>query len=79
MPQTFKECVTVFFIRCIDVGLNCNCIIYGTSENNVVNSAITHMYEYHAINPEEMTTCMKSKICKNIHKFNANELHHLSV
>ena len=72
-PQTFEACVT-HFIRCVDVGLNCDCIIYGISENNVVNSAIIHMYEYHAINLEEMTTCMKLKIGKNIHKLRINEL-----
>ena len=27
------------------------------------------MYEYHAIIPEEMTTCMKLKIRENIHSY----------
>ena len=31
------------------------------------------MYEYHAIQPEEMTTCMKLKISENIHKLRTNE------
>lgn len=30
---------------------------------------ITHMDEYHAIIPEEMTTCMKLKIKENIHSY----------
>jgi hypothetical protein len=30
---------------------------------------IMHMDEYHAIVPEEMTTCMKLKIRENIHPY----------
>jgi predicted small metal-binding protein len=68
-PQTFEEyAATTFYIRCADVGLNCDCVIHGTSENNAVSSAIVHMYEYHSINPKEMTTCMKLKISESIHK-----------
>jgi hypothetical protein len=33
-----------------------------------MENAIVHMFEYHAINPEEMTTCMKLKIIEKIHK-----------
>ena len=32
-----------------------------------MQNAVIHMYEYHAIIPEEMTTCMKLKISENIH------------
>lgn len=78
-PQTFEECATTFFIRCADVGLDYDCIIYGNSKNKVMNSTVVHIYEYHAINPEEMTTCMKLKISENIHKLRINELHYLSV
>jgi predicted small metal-binding protein len=71
--QTYgEECVTTFFIRCADVGLNCDCIIYGDSEIKAVNSTIVHMYEYHAINPEEMTTCMNLKIRENIHTYTSD-------
>lgn len=56
-----------FYIRCADVGLNCKCLIYGTSENNIIHSTVAHMYEYHAIKPDEMTACMKIKINRNIH------------
>jgi hypothetical protein len=31
-----------------------------------MKNAIVHMFEYHAINSKEMTTCMKLKICENI-------------
>jgi predicted small metal-binding protein len=72
MFQTYGECVTTFFIRCADVGLNCDCIIYGDSEIKAVNSTIVHMYEYHAINPEEMTTCMNLKIRENIQTYTSD-------
>jgi hypothetical protein len=32
----------------------------------VVYNTILHMLEYHAIKPEEMTTCMKLKILESI-------------
>ena len=49
-----------------DVGLNCNSVIYGTNEENVVESTMIHMFEHHAIQPEEMTACMKVKIKENM-------------
>ena len=54
-----KNCIQLFCIRCDDVGLYCNCIIYGISEEQVIYNTIIHMFEYHAINPAEMTTGMK--------------------
>ncbi len=55
-----------FILRCADVGLDCNCVIFGSSEENTMDNTIMHMFEYHAINPEEMTTCMKLKIKENV-------------
>ncbi len=34
-----------------------------------MDTMIIHMYECHAINPEEMTTCMRLKIRENIHLY----------
>ena len=31
-----------------------------------MDETVIHMYEYHAINSEEMTTCMKIRIRDNI-------------
>lgn len=64
----FEGYERVFCIRCRDVGLICNCIIFGADENEAMENAIVHMFEYHAIKPEEMTTCMKLKISKNIYE-----------
>jgi predicted small metal-binding protein len=55
-------------VRCRDVGLICNRIIFAASENEAMEKTIVHMFEYHAINPEEVTTCMKLKISENIYE-----------
>jgi predicted small metal-binding protein len=79
VSRIYEECITVFFIRCADIGLNCDCIIYGNSQNKAVNNTIAHMHDYHAISPEEMTTCMKLKINENVHKLHTNELNYLTT
>ena len=66
MSQTPEELLRSFFVRCSDVGLNCDYVIFGTSEEKVMDTMIIHMYECHAINPQEMTTCMRLKIKENI-------------
>ena len=58
-----------FFVRCSDVGLDCSYAIFGDDEYSIMKNAISHMYEYHAIDPEEMTTCMRIKIMKNMHLY----------
>lgn len=58
MSQTSEDLLGSFFVRCSDVGLDCECTIFGESEDKVKDTMITHMYEYHAIIPEEMTTCI---------------------
>jgi predicted small metal-binding protein len=67
MAQAQEHCIQqLFTVRCSDVGLDCNCLIYGIDEESVIGNTILHMYEYHAIEPEEMTTCMKLKIKENV-------------
>ena len=67
MSQAYEDCIQLFCVRCEDVGLDCNCTIYGISEEIVVDNTIIHMTEYHAIKPEEMTTCMRMKIREKMH------------
>jgi predicted small metal-binding protein len=69
MSQTSEDLLRSFFVRCSDVGLNCDCIIFGKSEETVMDTMIIHMDEYHAISPREMTTCMRLKIRENIHPY----------
>jgi predicted small metal-binding protein len=66
MSQTPEELLRSFFVRCSDVGLKCDYVIFGTSEEKIMDTMIIHMYECHAINPQEMTTCMRLKIKENI-------------
>jgi predicted small metal-binding protein len=54
-------------LACRDVGLDCNEIIKGTTEEYVLKHAEEHSCEIHAIKPEEMTSEMKDKIKYNIH------------
>ena len=67
MSQTYEDCIQIFCIRCQDVGLDCNFIIYGISEENVIYNTILHIFEYHAIEPNEMTIGMGLKIMENVH------------
>lgn len=48
MFQIFEDCIRSFCIRCEDVGLDCNCIIYGNTAEKVVDETFMHMFEYHA-------------------------------
>jgi predicted small metal-binding protein len=67
MSLAYKDCTQLYCVRCEDVGLDCSCIIYGINEGQVTETTILHLFENHAIQPEEMTTCMKLKIKTNIH------------
>jgi predicted small metal-binding protein len=53
-------------LSCRDVGLDCDFVMEGVSEEEVLNKAQRHAYEVHAIKPEEMTSDMKVKIQENI-------------
>jgi predicted small metal-binding protein len=66
MSQTYDDCIQLFCVYCKDVGLDCNYSIYGTGEQTVIDNTILHMFEAHAIKPEEMTTCMKQRILECI-------------
>jgi predicted small metal-binding protein len=69
MPQISEGMLRFFTIRCSDVGLDCEYVIFGDSEPRVMQNAVIHMYEHHAIVPEEMTTCMKLKIRENVYSY----------
>jgi predicted small metal-binding protein len=53
-------------LACRDVGLDCDFVMEGVSEEEVLNKAQQHAYEVHAIKPEEMTSELKVKIQENI-------------
>ena len=54
-------------IECKDIGLKCDRIIRNQTEDGVVSKVMEHLWEGHAIKPEEMTSEMKAKIKDNIH------------
>jgi predicted small metal-binding protein len=64
MSQAIEDNVKLFCVRCVDVGLDCNYVIFGISEENAMENTLTHMFDYHAIyvDPEEMTMYMKLKM-----------------
>ncbi len=55
--------------RCVHVGLDCDCVMNGATEEDVMRKAIEHIWQYHATKPEEMTSEMKVKIKENIQTF----------
>jgi hypothetical protein len=40
--------------------------MYGMNEEIVIDITILHMFEHHAVKPEEMTACMRLKIEENV-------------
>ena len=53
-------------LACRDIGLDCDYIIEGEREQDIINNAKQHIWEVHAIKQEEMTSEMKAKITQNI-------------
>ena len=74
MSQTYDDFSRSFCILCSDVGLNCDCVIFGNRVENVVDRTISHMFEYHAINPEEITSEMMWKIRNNVHESRTRQI-----
>jgi predicted small metal-binding protein len=67
MSQLIEVTARLFCVRCADVGLDCSYVVYANTEKSALDKTTVHMFEYHAISPEEMTTCMKLKIKENVH------------
>jgi predicted small metal-binding protein len=53
-------------LSCRDIGLDCDQVILGDSEEAVIDRAVKHAWEAHAISDKEMTSEMKSRIKENI-------------
>jgi predicted small metal-binding protein len=54
-------------LACRSVRLDCDYIIKGMTEEEVLKHAKQHYSEIHAIEPEEISSEMKVKIKDNIH------------
>lgn len=74
MSQRYEDLPQLFTVRCSDVGLDCNCVVLGDSEEKAFDKTISHMDEYHAINPEEMTSEMKVKIEERVYQSRAQRV-----
>jgi predicted small metal-binding protein len=53
-------------LACRDIGLDCDYIIKGETEEEIMKNAVQHAWEIHAIKPEEITSEMKVRIKDNI-------------
>jgi len=53
-------------VECRKIGLDCNYVIEGETEEELIRNAVNHAWERHAIKPDEMTSEMKAKIKENI-------------
>jgi len=53
-------------LACRSVGLDCDYIIKGMTEEELLKNAEQHYSEIHAIEPEEITSEMKVRIIDNI-------------
>lgn len=58
----------MYSVSCREVGLDCDYISKGESEEETMKNALQHFWEIHAIKPEEMTSEMRIKIKNNIRK-----------
>ena len=54
-------------LACRSVGLDCDYIIKGMTEEEILKNAKQHYSEIHAIEPEEISSEMKVKIKNNIY------------
>ena len=56
-------------LTCRDVGLDCEFVMDGSTEEDILNKANDHAWKVHAIKPEEMTSEMKVKIRNSIKEY----------
>jgi predicted small metal-binding protein len=61
----------IVFLSCREVGLDCDHVSEGESEDETMKNALHHFWDVHAIKPGEMTSEMRIKIKENIHKSSA--------
>jgi predicted small metal-binding protein len=48
------------------LGLSCDYVFQAETEEEIMKKTVEHIWEHHAIKPEEMTSEMKVKIKENI-------------
>lgn len=58
---------TVMEMKCKDVGFNCDYVVKGNNEQEIMQNAAAHAERDHGIKPADITEDLKSKIRANIH------------
>jgi predicted small metal-binding protein len=53
-------------VSCGQLGLSCDYVFQAETEEEIMKKTVEHIWEHHAIKPEEMTSEMKVKIKENI-------------
>ena len=69
IKQNFLIIETMKRLACRDVGLDCEFVMDGSTEEDILNKANDHAWKVHAIKPEEMTSEMKVKIKDSIKEY----------
>lgn len=54
-------------MKCRDVGYDCNYVVKGNSEQEIMQNAAAHAQRDHGMKPEDITEDLKSKVRANIH------------
>lgn len=58
---------TIMEMKCKDVGFNCDFVVKGNSEQEIMQQAAVHAQKDHGMKPEDITEDLKNKIRANIH------------
>ncbi len=58
---------SVMEMKCRDVGFNCDFVVRGDSEQEIMQQAAAHAQRDHGMRPEDITEELKGKIRANIH------------
>lgn len=54
-------------MKCKDVGYNCDYVVRGNNEQEIMQNAAAHAQSDHGMKPEDITEELKNKIRANIH------------
>jgi predicted small metal-binding protein len=54
-------------LACRDVGYNCDCILEGKTEEEVIKNGLEHAMEEHGMKPVDVTPQLKEKLRGLIH------------
>jgi predicted small metal-binding protein len=53
-------------MKCRDVGFECDYVVKGNTEQEIMQNAVVHAQKDHGMKPQDMTDDLKNKIRANI-------------